>query len=682
MSKKLYVVIGLLTLTAAVIALIGITYLGQINTNLNEIVNVSAEKVKLGARLNQDLLKVSRAEKNILLAATQEEMDGYAALVDTTIVGMVDRVQALKPLVDKHGGELLDQFAGHWDTYLKMDQQIRELARLNSNVRAKTLSQGKARDAYDEAVAALETVVANNEAALSGSTDLNRIKARAKKGSLATQVSKNLVAIQRDEKNLILAKSQEDMDGYAESIRSLEDMLEVQLTDLRGMAEAGREANLVGQFADHYETYKTLNQEVVDLSRQNGNNKAFQLAASQGRDLLEKAEQVMTELVAYNEQGMDQDKAVSDARYTAASLMMVGVSVGGILVTVLLAVFILKNLNGRLAKIVKWLSDGAQQTAAASGQVSQSSQELAEGASEQAASVEETSASLEEMASMIRQNAAGAKEANVLAADTRETADTGNTKMEQMLKAIQDVNQSSEETARIIKTIDEIAFQTNLLALNAAVEAARAGESGQGFAVVAEEVRNLAQRAADAAKDTAELIDGSRENTKRSAGMVDDVAQSLGEITTKARQMNDLVAEIAAASDEQDQGIGQINTAVSQIDQVTQSMASNAEESAAASEELNAQAETLTGTVRELTVLVEGVERKNHTESEASANGHRSSGSGNSASRHSGPGRGTSDGDHPAASPSLRNGHTQKSWEQDIDTSETVTQGNGFNEDF
>jgi len=610
MSKKLYFVISLLAVTAAIIAFIGITYLGKINERLNNIVDISAEKVKIGARLNQDLMKVSRAEKNILLAATQEEMDGYAGITDSTMSEMADRLETLKALVDDHGQSLLAAFLEKWNAYTKVNRQVRDLARLNSNVRAKTLSQGEARDAYDKAVTELETLADNNEDAISKSMNLTIIKRKAKKGSLATKVTKNLVAMQRDEKNLILAKSQEEMDSYAQSIQNKQDQLESQLQELEGLAENGQETQEIRDFKTNYATYLKLNQEVVSLSRENGNTKAFDLASGTGRHLLDTAEETMKELVAYNEQGMAEDKVQSDRAYAAARSLMLGVSTLGILITVLLAVFILRDINKKLNKFVKWLSEGAQQTAAASGQVSQSSQELAEGASEQAASVEETSSSLEEMASMIRQNAAGAKEANALATDTRQAADAGNDKMEQMLKAIQDVNQSSEETAKIIKTIDEIAFQTNLLALNAAVEAARAGEAGQGFAVVAEEVRSLAQRAADAAKDTAELIDGSRENTKRSVGMVDDVAQSLGEITTKARQMNELVAEIAAASDEQDQGIGQINTAVSQIDQVTQSMASNAEESAAASEELNAQAETLTGTVKELVGLVEGAGNK------------------------------------------------------------------------
>jgi methyl-accepting chemotaxis protein len=231
---------------------------------------------------------------------------------------------------------------------------------------------------------------------------------------------------------------------------------------------------------------------------------------------------------------------------------------------------------------------------------------LADGAGEQAASIEETSSSLEELASMTRRNSENAEKSNDLAKQACQAADKGSKDMAAMSSAMGAIKTSSDDIAKIIRTIDEIAFQTNILALNAAVEAARAGEAGMGFAVVADEVRNLAQRSAQAAKETAAKIEDAIGKTNQGVGLSEKVAQALNEIVAKVHEVDDLASEVANASREQSQGITQINTAVGQMDKVTQSNAATAEESAAAAEELNAQAETLKESVHQLMRLVGG----------------------------------------------------------------------------
>jgi len=244
--------------------------------------------------------------------------------------------------------------------------------------------------------------------------------------------------------------------------------------------------------------------------------------------------------------------------------------------------------------------------ASAASQVSASSQNLAEGASEQASSLEETSSSLEETASMAKQNADNAGQAKAMVHEAGTIVNKANQHMTDLIEAIGEITRSSEETSKIIKTIDEIAFQTNLLALNAAVEAARAGEAGAGFAVVADEVRNLALRSAEAAKNTSDLIEKTIKAVQNGNQLTLATQEVFKENAEIAGKVNQLVDEIATASEEQAHGINQINTAVTEMDKVTQQTAANAEESASASEELNAQAQQMRGYVAELSAVVGG----------------------------------------------------------------------------
>jgi len=290
---------------------------------------------------------------------------------------------------------------------------------------------------------------------------------------------------------------------------------------------------------------------------------------------------------------------------TASWILIVGLIVA-LGVGIVVATLIIRGTTKVLSLVATSLADGSNQIASASGQVSSASQSLAEGASEQAASLEETSSSLEEMSSMTMRNAESADKVNELGREARLAAENGAKDMTDMIAAMAAIKQSSDDIAKIIKTIDEIAFQTNILALNAAVEAARAGEAGMGFAVVAEEVRNLAQRSAQAAKETATKIEGAITKTASGVQISAKVAKGLQEIVVKAQQVDTLAAEVASASKEQSQGIAQVNTAIGQMDKVTQSNAANAEESAAAAEELSAQAETLKDSVGQLLRLIDG----------------------------------------------------------------------------
>ena len=275
---------------------------------------------------------------------------------------------------------------------------------------------------------------------------------------------------------------------------------------------------------------------------------------------------------------------------------------------VLVASFILvaRKLTNPLQKSVVALNLGSDQIADASSQISSACQSLASGATEQAASIEETSSSLEEMASMTRRNADNAKQANQIMQETNSMVAQANQTMNDLTRSMQNISQASEETQKIVKTIDEIAFQTNLLALNAAVEAARAGEAGAGFAVVADEVRNLALRAAESSRNTAALIDGTVSRIGAGVQLVSATGEAFDSVKNNSEKVGQLIDEIATASGEQAQGIEQVNSAVSEMNHVTQQNAAISEESASASTEIHSEIATIQGYVREIAELVDG----------------------------------------------------------------------------
>jgi len=299
----------------------------------------------------------------------------------------------------------------------------------------------------------------------------------------------------------------------------------------------------------------------------------------------------------------EMEKEAASSSKLAAMMTIIGMF-GGTIIAILLGVYLARMITKPITASVESLTEASVQVTSASNEISSSSQQLADGASQQASSIEEISATVEEATSINEQNSENVKQADSLGKETTLAANEGYAQVTELTHSMEKITDASQEIAKIIKTIDEIAFQTNLLALNAAVEAARAGEHGLGFAVVADEVKSLAQRSAEAAKETASIIEQAIEQIKSGTIIAGKTNEAFQEILEKAKKTSDLISEVTMSINEQNEGMRQITTAVSGVDQITQQNAASSEEAAAASEELNAQAQSMMEDVEGLARII------------------------------------------------------------------------------
>jgi len=400
-----------------------------------------------------------------------------------------------------------------------------------------------------------------------------------------------------NDKTLIEARKLAGAEAIAEVTGSLDSFRGEALSDADRLAIADLTSGLNG--------WTRANDEVTRLVTAGSAADAAKAALKNGDAFKEQSRTATDEIVGREQGALQSDLDTVRSRTASVRLMVFA----GVFIAFLVALFAVRSMisaNRSLWTHSQELREGTEHVVAAAGQVATSAQGLSQASTHQAASLQETSASMEEMASMTRKNAENAVQAAELATDVAHQVRSANDALSDMVSSMTAIRESSNKVAKIIKVIDEIAFQTNILALNAAVEAARAGEAGMGFAVVAGEVRNLAQRSAQAAKDTASLLEESIARSQEGTGRVEQVAHSIASITDNVARVKGMVEEVRQASGQQAQGIDQVTQAIAQMESVTQTTAATAEESAAASEELNAQAEQSMAVVRRLEMLVSG----------------------------------------------------------------------------
>jgi methyl-accepting chemotaxis protein len=624
MKAQLTAGFSILVILMIFMVTMSLNIMSELDQRIDKIVDVSANKMKLGARINQDVIAVSRAEKNIILAQSAEEMNQFEAVIDERREGMDKRLLELSTLVNNEGKIMLGNFDSSFDEYLKVNQEVIRFSRLNSNNEAKALSATKGRRAYEAAEILMKTLANrnDNQEVDTNSQVVEQVSNAGSRSLLAARIIQDMLAIHRAEKSLILESSQDGMDIYAEAIKKIKVTINNRLTELTSTATADERGD-IDAFIKAWNYFTDINDEVRTLSRENGNTNASRLSNGEGRKLNDEATNLIASIVAMNEKELEQDKISSTESYEKGRNLMLTILVIGVLIGLGTAVWIIRGIMSqlgaeppvileiaekiargdlepeqthtkgkvvgvlaamvtmreKLVSVISEVNSSSTALAAASEQISGTAQSLSEGASEQAASVEQTSASIEEMGASINQNSENARVTDGIATESANAAKEGGESVIATVQAMKDI-------AMKITIIEDIAYQTNMLALNAAIEAARAGEHGKGFAVVAAEVRKLAERSQVAATEISELTGVSVKVAEKAGGLLEKMVPDISRTA-------ELVQEITAASEEQAAGASQITSAMNQLDQVTQQNAAGSEELAATADEMRNQSQSL-----------------------------------------------------------------------------------------
>ncbi len=602
MSAKIFSVVILLILLAVFITCLGVYSLSSMSTASGRMARLS-RRADLLNNMDKIIMMRQSAVDNIINTTNDEKKQNIInGHLRQTAEDMEKDMQAYFAAFPPNAASGLQtynqQFKDMWNTYVRVTTEICTISQENSNAKADRASAALGpfwADINKDLLTLAEILVESDDrpvwtqavtaAGLTGKVGAFRLSSIKFNNNTDSSKIKELEA----EVLGIRADVVQSLQAIAQSVPA---------------KEGGEFAtSILNKLAASVEP---LVNQIVTLVNQDSNNRARNLYATSGvkaQDDIDKLCNYLIEETNKSVQGATENVRTLESRVEKALIICSAI---GIIIALILAWRIISSITHKLISIVEVLAESAHHVNSVSQQVSNSAQVLANGATAQASSLEETSTALSQMATMTRQNADNANKTHSTTTNNDKLITAGSTSVSNMSEAMAEINDSADKISRIIKTIEDIAFQTNLLALNAAVEAARAGEAGKGFAVVADEVRNLAGRSAQAARDTTELIEGTIERVRRGAGFASELNESFTEIETGSRAVTGLIGQITTATNEQANGVEQVSNAIGMMDKVTQSNAASAEESAAAAEQLEAQASHLNEMVESLMDIIEG----------------------------------------------------------------------------